>query len=455
MFPAVNRTYLSRTFVFAVPVALQMLLQSLLGMADIVMVSSIGANAIAAVGLASKLHFLLLVLSVGIATAGSTLIAQYWGAKNLYGGQRTLAVTLVLGVTVNLPLAILFSLAEHWIGLVNPDINVADLAARFLVITAPLLIFTQVTVILEAALRATGNMTVPLVTAALAVVTNIGLNYVFIFGHLGFESMGVMGAAWGTLVARMLQLMVLLSWLYWSKHGFALNFDLFKAALSQKEFVYFSKFASPMVLNYGLWGLGNTTYHVLMGFSGTEALAVMGVMVPIESAFFAFFAGVASACSILIGQALGADNHEEAKRLKQFYLQFILVAVVLASSALWLGQSLLLPIFDHLSPSSLQLLSQAITVFCLVVIIKVLNLLVIVGVLRAGGDNKYCLWVDTIAMWAFGLPIFAFAVWYGYSFLWLYALMALEDMVKIWPFLLRVRKGIWLKNLTMQISSKD
>ncbi len=439
--------YLRRTLALALPVALQMLLQSMLGMADVAMVSGLGENAVAAVGLAAKIHFLLMVLMLGIAGAASTLIAQYHGANNVRGMRRTLAVTLVVGLVIGLPLMLALLAAPFWTALVNPDPAVVAYTGGFLVITAPVLVFIQITVIYEGALRATGNMVVPLMIGAATVLLNILFNWVFIQGHLGVAAMGVKGAALGTLLARALQTAAMIVWVYRNRHPFALNRQHFRDSLTKQSVRHFSLFSAPLVANYGVWGLGNTVYHILIGFSGTSALAVMGVMAPLEAAFFASFLGLSSACAIMIGQALGADQMEEAKRLQRFFTYLIAVLTIISAGCLWGFKALLVPLFGQLNAQALDLLLQTISIFCVVVIVKCMNMLMVIGVLRAGGDNHFCLKVDFIAMWMVGLPIFGLAVAFDVPFVLLYLLLVLEDLVKIGPFILRIRTGAWLKNL--------
>lgn len=432
----------------ALPVATQILLQAFLGMADVAMVSGLGAEAVAAVGLAAKLHFLILVLIIGVASAGGILTAQHFGAKDMPSCQRTVAIALLVGAVVTLPFTLAFSLGYYWLYLLNPDPKVVELAVTYLFLTAPVVIVTQIVVVYESSLRSLGNTIIPLIIGALVVVLNVFLNYIFIFGHLGFPAMGVEGAAWGTLIARLLQLVVFWSWLYGSKHAFALTVGDFKAAYHWRLIRPFVLFALPVVVNHGIWAIGNSAYHVATGFAGTDALAVMGAMVPIESSFFALFIGLANACSIMIGQSLGANKPDNAWRLHKAYDRLALTIVVIFSVCLWFCRPWLVGLLEALDGSTAVLLTDTLSIFCLVVTIKIMNMMRILGVLRAGGDNHYCLMVDTVVMWMFGLPIFIFGVWSGWPFLTLYALMALEDALKFLPVKFRINKGVWVKNLT-------
>ncbi len=434
----------------ALPVAGQMLLQSFLGMADVMMVAPLGEQAIAAVGLAAKIHFLLLVLMSGFATGGSVLIAQYSGAKDFASCQRMLAVTLVVGISIILPIMFVCGFAAPvWVHWINPDREVANLAATFLVITAPVLLLTQIIVIIEASLRALGQTTMPLIAGVIAAVTNVTLNYALITGNWGFPALGIAGAAWGTLIARCVQLIFMLAYVYGTKHGFALKFKQLAQGLDPVQIKRYLAFALPLVANYGIWAVGNATYHIVTGYAGTDALAVMGMAVPVESTFFALFVGIANASAVLVGRSLGADDIDGAWRLQHFFNRLTFGLLVLLSSALWFARPWVLEIFKPLPETTAHLLIQTLGIFCGLVWLKVFNMIRIIGVLRAGGDNKFCLITDSIVMWGVGLPVYATAVFLGgWSFTILYALMFLEDALKFLPVYFRIKKRKWMQNLT-------
>lgn len=439
--------------VLALPVALQTLLQALLGMADVAMVNGLGAQAVAAVGLAAKLHFLLLVLMMGVATAGGVLIAQYTGARDPLSSRRTLLITLLVGAALSLPFTVLFATGRLWLTLVNPDAEVVRLAAAYLLITAPAVILMQLITTYEGALRSTGNTLVPLLFGAGSVLLNVALNYVLIFGHFGFAPMGVEGAAWGTLLARAAQLLAMLTWLYGSGHTFAIKRRHLPELKKAGSINRFTRFATPLLINHAVWGIGNAAYHVATGYASTDALAVMGVMVPIESVFFALFVGLANACAVMVGQALGAGEAQYALHLHRVFDRLAMAMVIVFALVLWLLRPWLLQWFEGLNEQASALMMNTLTVFCLCVWVKITNMMRILGVLRAGGDNRFCLITDTVVMWLVGLPVFITAISLGAPFLLLYALMFLEDALKFGPVLLRIRKRYWMKNLASEGSA--
>ena len=124
--------------------------------------------------------------------------------------------------------------------------------------------------------------------------------------------------------------------------------------------------------------------------------------------------------------------------------------VILLSGGLWLARPLVLAIFTPLADATANLLMQTLGIFCGLVWLKTFNLMRIIGVLRAGGDNKFCLVTDTIVMWGCGLPIYSLAVFVGgFQFTILYALMFVEDALKLLPVRFRIQKKKWMKNLTL------
>lgn len=454
MLLSMSRVQIDRDFwlsvgALAVPVALQTLLQSLLGMADILMVGVLGKSAIAAVGLSAKIHFLLLVAMNGLATGCSVLVAQYYGAKKLGECRLIVALTILVGVVFMAPFTLAFGVfSDSWVPWINPDSEVTALAASYLTITAPVLLLLQAVVIYEASLRALGNMRAPLICSALSILINIVLNYALIGGNWGFPALGVEGAAWATLIARCFHLVMLLIAVYASKHAFALRPSDFVGACTPERFRYFIVFTLPLIANYTFWGVGNTTYHVLTGYAGTEALAVMGVLVPIEMCFFSLFVGFASAAAILVGQSLGGGNMKKAWSLYKQFDQMVIAAVVVLSLLLWLGRYNVVQLFDQIDENTRGLLIDTLAVFCIGVWLKIVNFIRIVGILRAGGDNKFCFYIDMVVMWCAGIPLYAVSVFSGaFSFVTLYMLMFVEDALKFIPVKRRLEGKYWLKNL--------
>jgi len=174
--------------------------------------------------------------------------------------------------------------------------------------------------------------------------------------------------------------------------------------------------------------------------------------VPVESTFFALFVGLANASAVLIGRALGGDQLQTAWQTQRFFNQLTWILLAVICLTLFVCRPWVIAIFSPLNALTVNLLNDALALFCSLVFLKVFNLMRIVGVLRAGGDNKFCLITDTVVMWGFGLPIYAVAVFmYHCPFWMLYAIMFLEDALKLVPVWIRLNQKRWMKNLTKSV----
>ena len=445
------RHFWQQIWVLAIPVAVQSMLISVLGMADVLMVSHLGSAAVAAVGLSAKLNFVLILVMAAIGTGCSILVAQYFGAGRHERVQQTLTLSLAWGMLLMLPFTLMLGLfAEVFIRLGSSDPAVIAAGTAYLTWMALTLMTTQGIIVYESALRAVGKATWPLKYAAVAIALNIVLNYWFINGGLGMPAMGVTGAAIASVLARALQV----AWMVWdvqrlstlrvSRHSLV--------ALQQKKLRQrFFTLCWPLVVNFTLWSMGSLGYHLIAGRLGTTPLAVMSLLAPIEGLYHALFFGLVNACGIMIGQRLGRGQFSEARWLANRFLLMAPLGSFLMGLLLLFVSPWLLAVMVPGDPITLQQTQWAMVVMCLGFWIKVFNMTAIQGILRAGGDSRFCLGMDMVALWLIGLPLtwIAAFIW-QLPFTWVYALVLSEEVIKAIGVYWRVRKGYWLVNLAEQ-----
>jgi putative MATE family efflux protein len=434
----------------ALPVAMQSVLVSLLGISDVFMVTGLGTASVAAIGLGAKLHFVLMMIMASLGAAVSILVAQHYGRKNTEASQGLLALGTSVGLLLMVPIGIaLFVLPTHLLSLLSQDVELINLGATYLRLTVPLLFFTHIIICYESALRARNETLFPLVLAAIAIVLNIILNYLLIHGVGPFPKLGVAGVALASDIARCVQVVLLLMYLGHCNHMFALRRLLHSGQQARKFMGQFFTTAWPLTVNFTIWGAGTFVYHGIASAKGTEALASLSLISPIEGLYHSLFFGLITACSILIGQNLGRNDFGMAKYLaKKFCIfaplgSFVFGLLTLAASPIFL------PWLLDPSDSLYHLCMQLLWVMCLTFWIKVLNMTVVIGVLRAGGDSKYVLAVDMTTMWMLGIPAaFIAAFVFDLSYVWVYSMVLVEEVVKAIILSCRAAQGYWLKNLT-------
>jgi putative MATE family efflux protein len=324
------------------------------------------------------------------------------------------------------------------------------LADEFLMITGATILCTAVVVPLESALRSVGNAAAPTRIGIIAIIANVILNYALIFGHFGAEAMGVAGSAWGTTLSRLLQTALLLAYVWRAEPRLIPRKQDWLAAFRRKEVVRFTLIALPLLLHDGLWAFGMLLYGFLYAHLGTDALAIMTTLGTLESILISLFFGLAVACSTLLGHRLGAEEYDEAWQHSQLFLLLAPVGALLVGTAVWLMQGRLLQWVGNLPGELMTEAGQVLAIMCLGMLLKVFNMVGIVGVLRSGRDVNYSIFIDIVGMWCIGLPLAWVAVsLLGWPLSWVVAVVLLEELSKVLLVQRRIRQRRWLRNLVL------
>lgn len=448
---------LKQAFSLAWPISLQSILVTMLGMSDIMMVGHLGDAAVASVGLSNRIQFVVLIVLTGLSIGVGVLSAQYFGARKLERISPVIIKAIILGGAVLMPIiAITFAFGDQIVGLGTKDPKIIDIGMRYLWVTMPSLAFVLVVLVFENALRGFGQVRLSMLLSTIAIFINIGLNYWLINGGFGIDAMGVLGAAWATVIARVIQTFMFIAVLIKTAHiVFPRNVDLTEL-MNKDQWAHFIKLAWPMMVSFGVWSLGTFVYQLIYGRMGTQELAVMSLLAPLEGLLISFFFGFASACSILIGQRLGRDEFDSAWEVARNFsicgpiVTFFLGVVLLSAD------SLVFAPFVQLNQDTLTVAQSVFVLITFGTCIKVYNMTISMGILRAGGDNKYCMFIDFLGMWVVGIPVtVAAAFYFELPIFWVVMVTYSEEVVKAALFFYRMKARYWLKNLTLDPASRD
>ncbi|WP_407702409.1 MATE family efflux transporter [Vibrio algarum] len=437
-----------RIIKLALPVAIQSALVSILALADVLMVSDFGKEATASVGIASKWHFVAIMIMVGLSVSNGVLVSQYWGKGDRNSAKSVTLYAMRVGSVIIIPVTVLITLFS---GLImqaqTADVAVIELGSQYLWYSFPVLILTHFVIVLESSMRSSGDAVTPLYVGALTVLINIALNFWLIKGGFGISPMGVAGAALATTISRLLQVVLMYSYMRIKRHWL---FTAKQVACPKKLHKSYRKLAFPNASNGLLWAVGTLTYQMIFGHMGTTELAVFSMLGPFESLCYATFFGISVACSVLIGQSLGKDQFEEAVQLTRILLKFVLVFGLFLGAALLMNREWILVLLNLDASQFYHLSLPAISILCCGIWLRMLNLIIINGILRAGGDNLFCLRMDFIAMWLVGIPLATYGAFIGeWGFAWVYAMLICEEVVKFSLCFHRYLKLKWVNNLTI------
>ena len=445
----INKAFWKKLCSIALPVSLQSMLFALLGIVDIFMVSQLGESATAAVGVVNRIIFFNLAVIFGLCGAVTVLASQYYGSGKINGIRRTLAQSWFISILVTVPFIILYVIFDQEIvSFMSKDPEYVNYARDYLVVNGLSLITTAIVVPIESVLRSVGEAKLATKVSLLAIIVNVILNSVLIFGLLGFPQWGVFGAAIGTLLSRVFQTAVLVY--YFIKHYahfLPTKFDWAQSALKQYRKKYF-QISLPTFIHDALWTGGLIVYSVLYGQLGVPELAIVSFLSPIEGVLVSAFMGFAVAASVLLGNDIGAKQYDRVEKTAWWYVLTSSGLAIILFLLVWMCSSSIYGLLEFTPLSDKEMALNVCLVMALGMIFRVFNMVGIGGVLKSGADIRYSIFIDTFGQWAIGIPL----TYYTGMVLGLplhYVLMSLivEELVKGLLTTHRIQSKRWINNM--------
>ncbi len=434
----------------ALPIAMQQLLVSCAQLVDTAMVTRLGNVVVSSVGVSSRWIFLMNLFYFGISSGSAAMIAQFWGAKDKNNIKRSYGIALIFGAVVALLFSVcMFTIPELMLRVFTDEQAVIETGTQYLRIVAFMGIFSAFNQISCVALRATERVNPPLFTSIIAVCVNTLLNYILIYGKLGFPAMGIKGAAIATLTSAIVQSILLFTVLRTSKEIFADKIkDFFN--LSKDFFKRFSIVCLPVVFNEVAWAIGTNIYAMVFARQGSESYAGYTVFSSIEQVAFVFFVGICHACSIMTGKSIGEGNESGAyKQAKKFLIMTPIIGI-LTSSVLALIRNPVLNLLQIETQGAFDVASSLILLYCIWLPIRNIPYTLIVGTFRAGGDTKIGIYYDCISLYLISIPVVVYlGIFARVDFVYLIMAMYLcEDIPKTVMSIARFKSKKWIRNLT-------
>ena len=423
-------------------------MQTVLNLIDTVMVGRLGEVQIGAIALGNQVYLLIVLFLFGVGSGAAVFASQYWGRKDIAGLRRSLGVSLLFGLAG----AALFTIAAMAIPgpilsiFTNDDLVIRE-GVGYLRIVAPSYLFTAVTVSYSSALRSIGRTKLPMYATAISIAINVVGNALLIFGNLGFPALGVAGAAVATSIARLIEMCIVLIAVYRRSGPVAARFtELF--AWDRSFLVQFTKRSVPVIFNDLFWSLGFTMYTVVFGRLGTEYLATYNISDTIGRLTLVLFIGTAQAAQIVIGNDIGADRLDDARIKAGALLRFTPIASALMGALLFFPVAALVPYGFEISEESRIILRDFLRLFALLIIMKVVNLHIIVGILRGGADTHRAFMIDVLPLWLVGVPLaFFIAFVLQAPPLLAYTAFFVEEILRLVFGLGRVKSGKWIHSI--------
>jgi putative MATE family efflux protein len=434
----------------ALPIALQSLMLASVAAADALMLGRVTQNQMTAVSLASQIQFIQNMALFSISAAGSLLGAQYWGKGDTGTIRKLFNILLRTAGVVSLA----FCLACEFIPdllmhIFTHDDALIEIGVSYLRIAGISYVLSGISQCYLTTMKVSEHVTPSAVISSTAVVTNILLNAVLIFGLFGLPRMEAAGAALATTIARAIELILCVTVSMgrtFIRPDFRRLFSRFRELTRD-----FFRHLFPLVGGCILWGIGFAAYTAVIGHMGTDAAAANSIAAVIRDLICCLCNGVGSAAAILVGNELGAGKLELGKaygiKLMKISLVigFMSTGIVLALTPLVVNSVIL-------TDEARSYLVGMMVIMAVYMIGRSFNTVVINGVFTSGGDTKFDVYSLAVCLWGFALPLSILGAFvFGWPVLAVYACTCLDEVGKIPWVLARFRKYIWVKNLTRDL----
>lgn len=443
--------FLKKAVRIALPVAMQGMLNTIVNLVDTMMIGALGATAIAAVGLANKVFFVFTLLVFGIVSGSGVLAAQYWGNGDIKNIKKVVGLALTLAVAASIAFLVPAVVCpEAVMRIFTASEDAIQVGAGYLTIVALSYPATAVSNTFVAMLRATGRVKAPVVISSCTIFINIFFNYTFIYGNFGAPAMGAAGAALATLMARLAEALSIILVVYLGKAPVAARFkEMF--GYSREFLVQFFSTTSPVIANEFIWGLGTTLYSLAYGRMGNDAVAAITIATTIQDIVTVLFQGLSAATAVIMGNEMGAGKLKRAERYAKNFLILQFIVTILGALFCVAIRWQIIGVYN-ITPEIAESVSWCIIVFALFMPFKMFNYVMVVGILRSGGDTKMCLLLDCSGVWMIGVPMaFLGGLFFGFPIHIVYAMVMLEEVYKAVFGYWRYKQKKWLRNLAAEL----
>jgi putative MATE family efflux protein len=436
----------------AIPIATQQLVLNALNAVDVLMVGQLGETAVAAVGLAGQVFFLMSLFLFGVGSGAAIFSAQFWGRGDLANVRRMLGLALLLAVAGSAVFSLVAVLAPVWVmSVYTQDPAVIAAGSRYLRVVGLCYVPTAISTMYAMILRSTRQVKIPMAISVSALSLKTVLAYVLIFGYFGAPALGIMGAAVATVVARSVECIAMTAITYWRRLPAAAKLaellDINRALVGR-----FARTATPVIFGEMLWSLGMTVYTGIYARIGTASVAAVSIASTIEGIALVPFMAMANAAAIMLGNRIGAGKVADAMDYARRFLVLSVVGAAVMGLIIFVSRGLLMSLY-RISPEAQLDAMRVLAVMAVALWLKAGNLAMIVGIMRSGGDTRFAFLADIGPTWLLGIPIALLSAFVaGLPVYWVVLLVLVADEgTKFFISLWRVRSALWIHSVVAAI----
>ena len=445
-----NKEFYKNIAKIAIPISLQQLITVGINLMDTIMLSSMGDAQLSASTLAGQFVNLFQICCMGIGMGASVLTARFWGMNDLPALRKAVTIMLRFCAAFSAVFMLVTAAAPQWIMLLYTKdaelIAYGDIYLRYMV---PTYLCMSLSLTCTIVLRSVGEARLPLVASILAFFVNVFCNWVFIFGMLGAPRMEIAGAALGTLIARIFELLFICGYFFFLDKRIAYRFSHLRMKCRDLMGEYF-RISIPVLISDSLLALGNNAVAMVMGHIGKAFVAANSVTTVVQQLSSVLTQGVANASGILTGHTMGRGEYEKAQKQGYTFLGLGFVIGLFAAGVILMLKDVVINYYQ-VSQEAREIAQELMLAISFIIVFQAMNSILTKGVLRAGGDTKFLMAGDILFLWVASIPLGALAgLVLNWPPFWIYTLLKIDQIIKcVWCYF-RLRNRKWMKKISAQ-----
>lgn len=444
-----DKKFYRMVLIVCIPIVIQNGFTNLASLLDNIMIGQLGTLSMSGVSISNQLFQVFNVSVFGAMSGAGIFLAQFYGRGNMDGVHNCFRIKMIIGVLISIIAICLFKMiGTSLISLYlndNPEDSLKTLnyGMQYMNVMLIGLIPFAITQVYSSSLRETGNTVLPMKASVIAVIVNFCINYILIFGNFGFPRLGVIGAAIGTVVSRVVEMSINIAAGYKNEY---LRDAMHLNKISSDIFMNVVKRGMPLLCNEILWSISIALISQCYSTRGLAAVAAINITTTVTNFFMIICYAMGNSISIIVGQRLGAGEVEYAKDcdLKMVFMNFLMCLCI---GVTLFGCSPFIPQIYNTSVEVKNLASSLLRISaCMLPIISLYYSSYFT--MRAGGKTLLTFFFDSGYTFIFTFIVaLCLTRFTDLPILNVYLLVQCVDIPKAILGITLVKKGIWIHNI--------
>jgi len=443
-----TKEFIREVFTLSLPVGFQQIINLTVNMIDNIMVGQMGELAITAVSISGTFTWLVMVFGTGLAHEANVVMAQDWGSGNVQRIKKLFSFVITMSFSAALIFFVLTSLfPERIIQIYSSMPQFVAPGVEYLSIMKYSFLLTSISQMTLLMLQSVRSVKIGLYNSILSCFTNIFLNWVLIFGHLGFPALGIRGAALATVIARSIELVITLTYLFRFEPNLQFRPKDFHPVLEKEFLLQYIHITLPLLIIDVFSNLVSSVQTMISGRISQYYISANSIVHMAWTIPNSFCVGVSASANIMVGNLIGSSRFDTAKSYAWKFVRTALLLGVIASGLVQVILPVLSNFYKITDETRILTRQMGYAASCTVLFLP-LCFVVFNGILKAGGQTRKLMYVDMAANWLIAIPfgyIAAFVLHWHPAVL--YAVLRSGNLFKAGWGLLQLKKGDWIHRI--------